>query len=913
MRGATRLLWGLCALLVLTGGLPLLGMAGAALLAPLAAGWSLLFGWLQAPLAAGLLVVGAWLGVWLAQGNQDPWRLPWGRALAVEVVVVGAVALLALSLDAGGRVGWALAESSRQAVGAFGAVVVWATAGIVGALLTFRIGTDRLAAWFESVATALDEPAGSGDPQGEDGGARQDMPTTASARARSPRGSGTHAPAADQAGGRAVRAQELLARNAGTRPGAAESGGQAQSQAPQPGAPTDSATSDAPAPALPARPSLAPGHAPPLRLARGRASTARRVGRATALPEIALLGEDEVGALDSEGLRAIAERIEQTLEGFGVPTQVVEIEHGPTVTRFGLVPGTFERAGETRRVKVARITALRDDLALALSAPSIRIEAPVPGKAMVGIEIPNPETAAVGLAGLLRDRRFRASAAKSGLTLALGRDVSGGVAAADLAKMPHLLIAGATGSGKSVCLNTILASLLFQNTPDMLRLVLVDPKRVELSQFKRLPHLVAPVVTDVVEVVGALRWAAAEMDRRYKAFAERGARDLKTYNRKLPTGEPALPRIVVVIDELADLMLQAPGETEPLLTRLAQLARATGIHLIVATQRPSTDVITGLIKANFPARIAFAVSSSTDSRVILDRPGAEALLGSGDMLFQPPDAPNARRLQGAFVSDGELERLIAFWKDSPWAPPPRLPPWDDLIPPDDPEEALYEEAVAVALTVSRVSASLLQRRLKLGYGRARALFDRMQREGLVDDEGKPDRGPDPEEVRSWDPAPEEPSKPEGNVVNQPAAEEATPPAQDEDWEAMAGASSPEVDEGWEPVARIRTTPDAIADAPPTVAERGATEPGTAESGAGETGADKPRTDEPRAGANSTADAGASAITNEVGKDDDVENGENENDVDDDTGENGENGESENGESDDDEGGDMSWVDSEFSS
>jgi len=744
-RGSRRPLLALALLLLLAGGLPALGLLGVARLASTAAGWSALFGWLAWPLCGLSLAVGGWLTVALLRGLSDPWRLPWGRALAVEMALVAALALLSLAADGGGLVGWALASASRQAIGPVGAVLLWMATGIVGSLLTFRYGTDRLTEWFESVAQALDAPLaprgaiGPAAATAVDRSADRDWSGSTDRANRDPWADFDEAPAPARPPREEMvpgRPNVFIGRPARTAPereqGATDN-------------PPDRVARGAGEPP-PSTAPLRPVHSgpPKLRIARGGASSARRVTRASALPEIALLGEDEAGGLDTEGLRAVATRIEQILDGFGVPVKVIEIEHGPAVTRFGLVPGTYEIAGEIRRVKVSRITALRDDLALALAAPSIRIEAPVPGKAMVGLEIPNPETAAVGLAGLLRDKRFRAAAAKSGLALALGRDVSGAVAAADLGKMPHLLIAGATGSGKSVCLNTVLASLLFQNTPDVLRLILVDPKRVELARFKRLPHLIAPVVTDVSEVVGALRWTSVEMDRRYKAFAERGARDLKAYNRKLPTGEPPLPRIVLIIDELADLMLQAPDETEPLLTRLAQLARATGIHLVVATQRPSTDVITGLIKANFPARIAFAVASSTDSRVILDSPGAEMLLGSGDMLFQPPDAPKPRRLQGAYVSDEELDRLVAFWQDSPWAAPPRLPPWDDLIPPDDPEEALYEEAVAVALAVSRVSASLLQRRLRIGYGKARALLDRMRREEIVDDQGRPDLGPDPE-------------------------------------------------------------------------------------------------------------------------------------------------------------------------
>jgi S-DNA-T family DNA segregation ATPase FtsK/SpoIIIE len=428
----------------------------------------------------------------------------------------------------------------------------------------------------------------------------------------------------------------------------------------------------------------------------------------------------------------MGEKIERTLGAFGVPAQVVQIERGPTVTRFGLQPGTIERGGRQQRVKVSRITSLKDDLALALAARSLRIEAPVPGRPMIGIEIPNPETHLVGLRGLLEGAAFRRAGKDSRLTLALGRDVSGQAVVADLTAMPHLLIAGATGSGKSVCLHTVIASLLFQNTPDTLRLVLVDPKRVEFSRYGRLPHLVGKVVTEIPDLLGALKWAAGRMDHRYRLFAERRVRDLASYNARSPAGEAPLPVLAIVIDELADPMLIAPEDTEPLIMRLAQLGRATGIHLVVATQRPSTDVVTGVIKANFPARIAFAVASGTDSRVILDNTGAESLLGRGDMLFQAPDASRPRRAQGTFVADEDLNRLVAFWEGSTWSVASGTSPWADLVEPLDAEERLFQSAIALAEQSPRVNASLLQRRLRIGYRKARDLMDRLEQEGFVD-------------------------------------------------------------------------------------------------------------------------------------------------------------------------------------
>ncbi|MBP6016109.1 MAG: DNA translocase FtsK 4TM domain-containing protein [Candidatus Promineofilum sp.] len=367
--------------------------------------------------------------------------------------------------------------------------------------------------------------------------------------------------------------------------------------------------------------------------------------------------------VNSASIRERVEVIEQTLESFGAPATVVEINQGPTITQFGVEPNYLVmRGGKRTKVKVGKIAGLADDLALALAARSIRIQAPVPGKGYVGIEVPNSAKALVSLRDVMESAEY--GRMKSPLRVGLGQNVAGQPIGADLAAMPHLLIAGTTGSGKSVCVNGIIACLLLQNTPDDLRLVMIDPKRVELTGYNGVPHLAAPVVVDMDRVIGTLQWALREMDNRYKLFAGAGARNIGEYNKKLRRDPSAqkLPYIVIVIDELADLMMLAPEDTERSITRLAQMARATGIHMVIATQRPSVDVVTGLIKANFPARIAFAVASSTDSRVILDSTGAERLLGQGDMLFQSPDAAAPVRLQGCFVSDGELARLISYWQ-----------------------------------------------------------------------------------------------------------------------------------------------------------------------------------------------------------------------------------------------------------
>ncbi len=350
--------------------------------------------------------------------------------------------------------------------------------------------------------------------------------------------------------------------------------------------------------------------------------------------------------------------IEETLASFGAPAHIVEIHRGPTVTQYGVEPEFIENRAGRMRVRVSKIVGLADDLALALAAPRIRIQAPVPGRNYVGIEVPNAEISRVTLREVMETEGFQKL--RSPLRFALGKDVAGKPMSYDLTGMPHLMIAGTTGSGKSVCVNAILCTLLMNNTPIDLRLVLVDPKRVELTGYNGIPHLLAPVVVETERVVGALQWMLREMDNRYRKFSQSGVRNIAEYNAK--NAADHLPYLVVVIDELADLMLMAPEETERSITRLAQLARATGIHIIIATQRPSTDVLTGLIKANLPARIAFAVASNVDSRVILDQPGAERLLGRGDMLFQAPDASAPVRLQGVYVSESEIQRLVDYWR-----------------------------------------------------------------------------------------------------------------------------------------------------------------------------------------------------------------------------------------------------------
>ncbi len=502
-----------------------------------------------------------------------------------------------------------------------------------------------------------------------------------------------------------------------------------------------------------------------------------------------LLQSGSVQTITEEMLAERRRLIEETLEAFGAPGRVVETNVGPTITQFGVEPGYLNSRGKQTRIKVNQIAKLDADLALALAARSIRIEAPVPGKGYVGIEVPNPETSLVGLRDIIGSSTFNQM--RSRLRVALGKSIDGAAVVSDLTQMPHMLIAGTTGSGKSVCVNAVIACLLLQNSPDDLKLIMVDPKRVELTGYNGIPHLVSPVVVDLERVTGVLKWVTREMDERYKKFAASGARNITDYNSKIGATEPRMPYLVVIIDELADLMMLAPDETEKQLTRLAQMARATGIHLIISTQRPSVDVVTGLIKANFPARISFAVASSVDSRVILDQPGAEKLLGRGDMLYQAPDAAAPIRVQGVYVSDAELKQITDFWKaaqkergtplssvsfdhapdkptakltkpgesapfqprterfgsSSPFGAPKFAPPRPQPSPENDAffaavrgdaaedeavDDALYEKAVELyRQNNGKISVMILQTRLKVGYRHAESIYKLMRERGVV--------------------------------------------------------------------------------------------------------------------------------------------------------------------------------------
>jgi len=455
------------------------------------------------------------------------------------------------------------------------------------------------------------------------------------------------------------------------------------------------------------------------------------------LPSLNILLADQNARPDERTINQTAGMVEKTLAEFGIVATVIGFRVGPTVTQFAVQPGFMKKPGNTEeeaqqiKVRVAQIASLQKDLALALSAERLRIEAPVPGKPYVGIEVPNTHQSNVRLRALLETESFHKIGAP--LALALGRDVSGHPLVADLARMPHLLIAGATGSGKSVCITSLATCLAMNNPPEDLRMVMIDSKMVELLRFNGLPHLYGKVETNVDRILGVLRWVVVEMEHRYRLLEAEHARDLETYNRRLrKANKTPLPRIVVLIDELADLMMSAPDQTEHNLVRLAQMARATGIHLIVATQRPSTDVVTGLIKANFPARLAFAVASSVDSRVILDTTGADSLLGRGDMLFLNPEVGNPIRAQGVLITDMEIERVIAHWQKNVEANTD-APPWETLLtePDENEDEGLIEQAVSIVRQSQRASASMLQRRLRIGYPRAARLLDQLEEMGVV--------------------------------------------------------------------------------------------------------------------------------------------------------------------------------------
>jgi len=493
---------------------------------------------------------------------------------------------------------------------------------------------------------------------------------------------------------------------------------------------------------------------------REKTAPSGRFAEAVPLPSVDLLDfyEAEEASLDPSVLQQKARTLEEKLGDFGVQGRVVGINPGPVITMYEYSPAPG--------IKISRIVSLADDLSMALKAMSVRVVAPIPGKAAIGIEIPNEKRAMVSLRSIIESKAFTAS--PSPLTIALGKDITGDPVVTQLTRMPHLLIAGATGTGKSVCINAILLSLLYRNTPETLRFLLIDPKRIELSTYENIPHLLHPVVTEPKMATRALRWAVQEMELRYKLLADKNVRNIESYNRvlgkeesrKTPEGPPRetangfvlehhpLPYIVLVIDELADLMMVASREVEEYITRLAQMARAAGIHLILATQRPSVDVLTGIIKANIPTRISFQVSSKVDSRTVLDTNGAETLLGAGDMLFLPPGTGKLQRIQGAFVSDAEVQRVTDFWRERH----PEADPMAQRVSfaekesgseiADEEMDEKYEEAVRLVVESRQASISMIQRRLRIGYNRAARMIEIMEQQGIV----SPSDGSKPREV-----------------------------------------------------------------------------------------------------------------------------------------------------------------------
>jgi S-DNA-T family DNA segregation ATPase FtsK/SpoIIIE len=683
------------------------------------------------------------MGIWLlrrfaVEDVQEKWEKPIGLLLlflllltAFQLISPGGGFDNLSEPGGGGLVGWAIGETLVSALGLAGSVVVLVVFGVLGLILVSNLSLAELVEIGRNVQDQI-----------IDWRRRRALATLNHQPVMPLPGDQSHPPNLLQRVLPSAQ-EEIPAREGAPSPGA--SGGYSTSQ---PGAPGTAQAATPPGMLFP-----------------------RVVGAQTwQLPPIEDIFEEGIEQeISQQEIRQRVKIIEETLASFGIEARVREINPGPAVTQFGVEPGYLEKRdseGRQRKVRVARIVNLTNDLALALSASPIRIEAPVPGRPYVGIEVPNATKSLVSLRSVMESENFLND--KSPLRFGLGRDVAGQAVVADLAAMPHLLIAGATGSGKSVCINAIIACYLATHTPETLRLLMVDPKMVELTNYNGVPHLLAPVVTDLERVVGVLNWATREMDRRYKVFSRLGVRNLVGYNELMASrGEKVMPYIVIIIDELADLMMMSPDEVERTVTRIAQMARATGIHLIIATQRPSVDVVTGLIKANFPARIAFAVTSQIDSRVILDTPGAERLLGRGDMLFMAPDSSKLQRLLGVFVSDRELSRLVRYWKGThvvddsarppagtaalppqkpapaavPEAEPLQQPLWaefklkaEDMAQED--EDDLLAKAIEVVQSHNRASVSLLQRRLRIGYARAARLIDIMEEQGIIGpDEG----------------------------------------------------------------------------------------------------------------------------------------------------------------------------------
>ncbi len=675
-------------------------------------------------------------GAWLAPPLLLALALMlWMRTLPVERLMAGSGVLLVVlaivamfhlaggngsaGLDGGyggGWVGYVVSSFMEGALGAAGAWVVLLLLSLVGLLLCFNMTIgDLMASWLGSRAERAEAEAAA---------ARLPVDRRAEVPGDPPRASGLLGRVRGVLGGVEPDPEPLIVRRARPVEGA-RTPTLAATNAPRGEATQGDSASIGPVPD-----SGGDALVTPSADAEGVDAALESSTHAWDLPRIDLLADAAASSAVQLDLTAKGTRIRETLAHFGIGVKVSRIQEGPVVTQYALEvePG----------IKLSRIEGLADNLALALAARSIRIQAPIPGEPFVGIEIPNAAFDLVTLKEVLASPNFEEAGERSKLAFALGQDVAGQPFSADLSRMPHVLIAGATGSGKSVCVNAIICSLLMRATPAEVKLILIDPKRVEMAQYRGLPHLLTEVIVDTDKAVNALKWTVGTMEGRYHEFAKRGVRNIAGYNEALRPAEPRMPYIVVVIDELADLMMISAYEVEATITRIAQLARATGIHLVVATQRPSVQVITGLIKANVPSRIAFAMTSGIDSRTILDTVGAEDLLGRGDMLYQPIDAPRAVRLQGVLVTDPEIEELVRHWRAQggpayrPEITAPRREsrgPSDDGSDPD--ADPLFTQAVEIVRRSDKASASLLQRRLRIGYARAARILDQMEDRGIV--------------------------------------------------------------------------------------------------------------------------------------------------------------------------------------
>ncbi len=686
-----------------------------------------MLGWgiaLAAPLLAGFALM-----LWMKTMPAERWMAATGAAVVALAILgmfhlaVGGGSEAIGTGEGGGAIGFGVSAVLVGALGEAGAWIVLGLLVIVGLLLYFNMTIGDLVASY--LADRDEAQSRTTTARNERRGRERDAATAAATAAAGP---GLVDRVKGRLGGSDLDEEEapvILRRDRGT-PG--------NGQAPRPVTPP-------PPVAVPITPEE---DAAASQLAEGEEAHLAEVGesgpsdaaletveRAWELPSIDILADAPEASAAQMDLTAKGQRIRETLAHFGIGVKVARIQEGPVVTQYALdvEPG----------IKLSRIEGLSDNLALALSARSIRIEAPIPGEPYVGVEIPNAAFDLVTLKEVLASRVHADLAKRSKLAFALGQDVAGQAFSADLAKMPHILIAGATGSGKSVCVNAIIGSFLMSSTPADVKLILIDPKRVELAQYKGIPHLLTEVIVESEKAVNALKWTVGTMESRYAEFASRGVRNIAGYNDALRADEPRMPYIVIVIDELADLMMISAYEVEATITRIAQLARATGIHLVVATQRPSVQVITGLIKANIPSRIAFAMTSGIDSRTILDTTGAEDLLGRGDMLYQPIDAPRAVRLQGVLVTDPEIESVARHWRGQgapQYRPEVTAPKRDGRgggrpDEEDDDADALLTQAIDIVRRSDKASASLLQRRLRIGYARAARILDQMEDRGIV--------------------------------------------------------------------------------------------------------------------------------------------------------------------------------------